>query len=123
MASEVAMVEVEINDDTVTVNVLGGHRLLALRQQVVIDRAAITEIATAEVDLRPPWVRAPGTFIPGVIAAGVYRGKGRKEFWDTTFGGSAVRIDLDGPDFTRLVVDVDDLDGVLNALSSQAAGR
>ncbi|WP_243655110.1 hypothetical protein [Nocardia alba] len=121
MASEVAMVEVEINDDTVTVNVLGGHRLLALRQQVVIDRAAITEIVTAEVDLRPPWVRAPGTFIPGVIAAGVYRGKGRKEFWDTTFGGSAVRIDLDGPDFTRLVVDVDDLDAVLNALTAEAA--
>ncbi|MGW6625012.1 hypothetical protein ACWF99_27675 [Nocardia sp. NPDC055002] len=122
MASEVAMVEVEINDDTVTVNVLGGHRLLALRQQVVIDRAAIIEIATAEVDLRPPWVRAPGTFIPGVIAAGVYRGKGRKEFWDTTFGGSAVRIDLDGPDFTRLVVDVDDLAAVLNALGTEAAG-
>ncbi|MFE5479409.1 hypothetical protein ACFQ9R_27115 [Nocardia sp. NPDC056541] len=122
MASEVAMVEVEINDDTVTVNVLGGHRLLALRQQVVIDRAAITEIATAEVDLRPPWVRAPGTFIPGVIAAGVYRGKGRKEFWDTTFGGSAVRIDLDGPDFTRLVVDVDDLTAVLDALSTETAG-
>ncbi|MFC4373204.1 hypothetical protein ACFO5K_03735 [Nocardia halotolerans] len=120
--SEVAMVEVEINDDTVTVHVLGGHRLLALRQQVVVDRAAITEIATAEVDLRPPWVRAPGTFIPGVIAAGVYRGKGRKEFWDTTFGGSAVRIDLDGPDFTRLVVDVDDLDSVLHALSGNFAG-
>ncbi|MFD6390636.1 hypothetical protein ACWF9G_25035 [Nocardia sp. NPDC055029] len=118
--SEVAMVEVEINDDTVTVHVLGGHRLLALRQQVVIDRAAITGITPAEVDLRPPWVRAPGTFIPGVIAAGVYRGKGRKEFWDTTFGGSAVRIDLDGPDFTRLVVDVDDLDGVLNALTGQS---
>ncbi|MEU4711379.1 hypothetical protein AB0G00_33645 [Nocardia salmonicida] len=122
MASEVTMVEVEINDDTVTVNVLGGHRLLALRQQVVIDRAAITEIVSAEVDLRPPWVRAPGTFIPGVIAAGVYRGKGRKEFWDTTFGGSAVRIDLDGPDFTRLVVDVDDLDAVLNALATETVG-
>ncbi|WP_280347971.1 hypothetical protein, partial [Nocardia neocaledoniensis] len=94
--SEVAMVEVEIDGNTVTVNVLGGHRLLALRQQVVIDRAAITGITPAEVDLRPPWVRAPGTFIPGVIAAGVYRGKGRKEFWDTTFGGNAVRIDLDG---------------------------
>ncbi|MGS2810301.1 hypothetical protein [Nocardia sp. MW-W600-9] len=116
------MVEVEINDDTVTVNVLGGHRLLALRQQVVIDRAAITGIRPAEVDLRPPWVRAPGTFIPGVIAAGVYRGKGRKEFWDTTFGGSAVRIDLDGPDFTRLVVDVDDLDAVLQALTPEAIG-
>ncbi|MDO3649278.1 MULTISPECIES: hypothetical protein [Nocardia] len=116
------MVEVEIDDDTVTVHVLGGHRLLALRQQVVIDRAAITEITTAEVDLRPPWVRAPGTFIPGVIAAGVYRGKGRKEFWDTTFGGSAVRIDLDGPDFTRLVVDVDDLDAVLGALTADSVG-
>ncbi|MFC9969148.1 hypothetical protein [Nocardia ignorata] len=121
MVSEVAMVELEVDNDTVTVHVLGGHRLLALRQQVVIDRAAITEITTAEVDLRPPWVRAPGTFIPGVIAAGVYRGKGRKEFWDTTFGGNAVRIDLNGPDFTRLVVDVDNLDAVLDALTGELA--
>ncbi|WP_433724700.1 hypothetical protein ACQP0C_28080 [Nocardia sp. CA-129566] len=115
------MVELEVADDKVTVRVLGGHRLLALREHVTFDLADITEITTAPVDLRPPWVRAPGTFFPGVIAAGTYRGKGRKEFWDTTFGGQAILIDLAGPGFTRLVVDVGDPDAAMRSLSAAVA--
>ena len=33
------MVEVEVTDDKVTVHVLGGHRLLALREHVTFDLA------------------------------------------------------------------------------------
>ncbi|WP_228001962.1 hypothetical protein [Nocardia australiensis] len=115
------MVEVEVTDTTVTVYVLGGHRLLALREQLTFDLADIKAVAPAPVDLRPPWVRAPGTFFPGVIAAGTYRGKGRKEFWDTTFGGQAIRLELAGPGFTRVVVDVVDPDAALETLSSAVA--
>ncbi|MEV5837750.1 hypothetical protein [Nocardia sp. NPDC052112] len=114
------MVEVEVTDDKVTIHVLGGHRLLALREHVTFDLADIKEVTTAPVDLRPPWVRAPGTFFPGVIAAGTYRGRRRKEFWDTRFGGQAILIDLAGPGFTRLVVDVDDPDAAMDALTSAA---
>ncbi|MFQ6328559.1 hypothetical protein [Nocardia sp. NBC_01009] len=115
------MVEVEVTDTKVTVHVLGGHRLLALREQLTFDLSDITEVTTAEVDLRPPWVRAPGTFFPGVIAAGTYRGRHRKEFWDTKFNGRAIRIELAGADFTRVVVDVDDPDAALHALTSAVA--
>ncbi|MEV6339274.1 hypothetical protein AB0M12_31735 [Nocardia vinacea] len=112
------MVEVEVTDDKVTVHVLGGHRLLALRENVTFDLADIKGVTPAPVDLRPPWVRAPGTFFPGVIAAGTYRGKGRKEFWDTRFDGHAILIDLAGPGFTRLVVDVDDPHAAMEALAA-----
>lgn len=115
------MVELEFDDSTVTLNVLGGHRILALRQQVTLDLDDITAVTPAEVDLRPPWVRAPGTFFPGVIAAGTYRGKGRKEFWDTTFTGRAIRIDLAGSEYTRLVVDVADPETALRSLSTAVA--
>ncbi|MEV6138738.1 hypothetical protein AB0L63_22270 [Nocardia sp. NPDC051990] len=114
------MVEVEVTGDKVTVHVLGGHRLLALRTHVTFDRADIKKVRTAPVDLRPPWLRAPGTFIPGVIAAGTYRSKGRKEFWDTRFDGRAILINLAGPDFTRLVVDVDDPDAAMTSLTGAA---
>ncbi|MBH0780313.1 hypothetical protein [Nocardia bovistercoris] len=111
------MVEFEVDDSTVTVSVLGVDRILSLREQVTVDVADITAVALAEVDLRPPWVRAPGTFFPGVIAAGTYRGRHRKEFWDTRFGGRAIRIDLAGSEFTRLVVDVADPDAALRELT------
>ncbi|WP_225724716.1 MULTISPECIES: hypothetical protein [unclassified Nocardia] len=115
------MVEFEVTGTTVTVHVQGTHRLLALRDHLSFELSHITAIAAAEVDLRPPWVRTPGTFFPGVIAAGTFRGKGRKEFWDTHFDGRGVRIELAGTDFTRLVVDVADRDAVLRQLSIAAA--
>ncbi|WP_067688655.1 hypothetical protein [Nocardia jejuensis] len=115
------MVELEIVGTTVKVHVLGAHRFLSLREQVSFDLANVTEVADAGVDLRPPWVRAPGTFFPGVIAAGIFRGKGRKEFWDTVFDGRGVRIELAGTDFTRVVVDVADPDAVRRLLQHAAA--
>lgn len=115
------MVEVEVNGTTVTVDVVGAHQLFALRDHLTFDRANIRSITAAEVDLRPPWFRTPGTFFPGVIAAGTFRGKGRKEFWDTMFDGRGVRIELVGTDFTRIVVDVVDVDSVVRNLSQAAA--
>lgn len=115
------MVEIEVTGTTVTVHVRGAHRFLSLREQVTFDLANITEIAPAEIDLRPPWVRAPGTFFPGVIAAGIFRGKHRKEFWDTLFDGRGLRIELSGTDFTRLVLDVADPESVRKQLTRAAA--
>jgi hypothetical protein len=115
------MVDIEVTGTAVTVHVLGAHRILALCERVGFDLSNVTEVSAAEVDRRPPWVRAPGTFFPGVIAAGIFRGKGRKEFWDTRFDGHAVRIELSGTAFTRLVVDVADPDAARRLLTSAAA--
>ncbi|MBL1074720.1 hypothetical protein JK358_09950 [Nocardia sp. 2] len=115
------MVELEVVGTTVTVHVTGAHRVLALREHVTFDLANVVSVSVAEVDLRPPWLRAPGAFFPGVIAAGTFRGKGRKEFWDTLFQGRAVRIELAGGEFTRLVVDVEDPEAAMRMLKAAAA--
>ncbi|MGQ4599997.1 hypothetical protein [Nocardia sp. R6R-6] len=115
------MVEIEVTGSTVTVHVRGAHQLLALREQLAFDLSDITALGMAGVDQRPPWVRTPGTFFPGVIAAGTFRGKGRKEFWDTRFDGHAIRIDLAGAEVTRLVIDVADPDAELRRLATAAA--
>jgi hypothetical protein len=115
------MVDVEITGKTVTVHVRGTHRILSLCERMSFDLSAVTTVAPAEVDGRPPWLRAPGTFFPGVIAAGVFRGKGRKEFWDTRFDGHGIRIDLSGAEFTRLVIDVADPEAVRGRLIRAAA--
>ncbi|QLY28198.1 hypothetical protein [Nocardia huaxiensis] len=115
------MVEFEVTGTTVTVHVSGAHRVLALREQVTFDLRDVRRVSIAPVDLRPPWVRAPGTFFPGVIAAGVFRGKGRKEFWDTRFDEHAIQIDLSGGDYTRLVVDVPEPYAALGWLSATLA--
>ncbi|WP_067813914.1 hypothetical protein [Nocardia inohanensis] len=115
------MVELEVTDGAVTVHVEGIHRVLSLHEHVTFDLSRVTRVALAPVDLRPPWLRAPGAFLPGVIAAGTFRGKGRKEFWDTRFDGQAIQIDLSGTDLTRLVIDVPDPDSALHTLVTAAA--
>ncbi|WP_040777525.1 hypothetical protein [Nocardia pneumoniae] len=115
------MVEIEVTGTTVTVHVLGAHQLLALRERLTFDLSDITALGLAGVDRRPPWVRTPGTFFPGVIAAGTFRGKGRKEFWDTRFDGHAIRIDLAGAEVTRLIIDVAEPDTELHRLATAAA--
>ncbi|MBF6357809.1 hypothetical protein IU449_25255 [Nocardia higoensis] len=115
------MVEIEVRGTTVTIHVVGGHRLLSMRDSITFDFHDIAAVAPASVDMRPPWVRAPGAFFPGVIAAGTFRGKGRKEFWDTRFDGSGLQIDLEHGEFTRLVVDVDDPGSALLELCRAAA--
>ncbi|GAA5059795.1 hypothetical protein [Nocardia callitridis] len=115
------MVEIEVTGTTVTVHVRGAHQLLALRDQVTFPLSSVTGVGPALIDERPPWVRAPGTFFPGVIAAGTFRGKGRKEFWDTRFDGNGLSIELTGHDLTRLVVDVADPDAALRTLAHSRA--
>ncbi|MBB5911903.1 hypothetical protein BJY24_000770 [Nocardia transvalensis] len=115
------MVDIEVTGTTVTVHVRGAHRFLGLREQLRFDLTDVRAVAPAPVDSRPPWMRAPGTFFPGVIAAGTFRGKGRKEFWDTLFDGRALQIDLSGGDFTRLVIDVADPEAVRRMLTTAAA--
>src|SRR5580698_3135440 len=53
-------------------------------------------------------IRAPGTGIPFVIAVGTRRGSFGKDFAAVHGKGPAVVVDLEGADFTRLVVTTDD---------------
>ncbi|MGW5309443.1 hypothetical protein ACWEQ0_06140 [Nocardia thailandica] len=110
------MVELEVTGDEVRIRVLGSHRIWALRSRLSVPRSAVVSAEIADSGLRPAWLRVGGTYWPGRIAAGTYRARGRKEFWDTTFGGRAVRLDLAGAAFTRVVVDVADPAATLRAL-------
>ena len=100
-----------------TVRVLGSHKVWALKSVVRFKRAHVAAVGAAERSLWPPWLRCPGTAVPWLICAGTYYGRGRKEFWDRTVGGKAIRIDLrDGP-YTRIVVDVADPEATIRMLA------
>ena len=114
------MVAIEIAGNEVTVRVLGSHKIWALKSVVRFKKDQVVSIERVEGGLCPPWLRCPGTALPGVICAGTYYGKGRKEFWDRTAKGQGIVIDLrDGP-FTRIVVDVADPDAAISMLKEDA---
>jgi hypothetical protein len=64
-----------------------------------------------------PWpelrgIRAPGTGIPYVIAVGTRRGSFGKDFAAVHGRGQAVVVDLEGADYSRLVVTTPDAEAV-----------
>lgn len=55
-----------------------------LDKQMRIPLHHIDRVTTAEPDINWAEIRAPGTFLPGVIKAGTYYTKRGKEFWYVT---------------------------------------
>ena len=76
---------------------------------IKVPRSAVTAIRAVD----DPWaelrgIRAPGTGIPGTIAVGTRRGNWGKDFAAVHGKGPAVVVELDGAEFSRLVLTVDD---------------
>ena len=111
------MVAIEVKGNDVTIRVIGHHKIWALKHVIHIKKQHIRFAGRAEPGLLPPWIRCPGTCVPRLICAGTYYGKGRKEFWDTVFKGNAMRIDLQGESYTRIVVDVENPEDVIRTLA------
>ncbi len=53
-------------------------------------------------------MRAPGTYVPGVIVAGTFHADGERVFWDVRDAQKAIVIHLGDEQYARLVVEVDD---------------
>jgi hypothetical protein len=110
------MVTIEVKGEVVEVEVLGIHKLWALKSRLRFKKSNITKVGMAEKSLRPPLIKIPGTYLPGIIAAGTFRGRSRNEFWDVVFKNDAVEIELTNEKYTRVVVNVRDPMSVMKLL-------
>jgi len=108
---------VRITDEEVEIKVEGLDKLWSFKGKVTIPRKCIAKIYLRPNDMKPPWLRAPGTYLPKVIAAGTYQGSDRKEFWNTHFNDKCVVFELTDFDYTRVVVDVPNPQELIGELS------
>lgn len=118
------MVEYKIDESFLIVEIKGWDRIWSLKGSLKIELEKIIGVRRRIADDAPPWLRAPGTYLPNIITAGTYYGKGKKEFWCTKHKKSAVVIDLADADYTRIVIDVeDDIDGLINSIRSRMSNK
>ena len=104
------MVDVRIEGETAIFEVLGWHRLWALKSRVIVrlrNIRAVRHDPTITLGWWEGW-RVPGTHIPGLIIAGTYYRDGQKRFWDVTDPRRAIIVDLANEVYDRLIVDVKD---------------
>jgi hypothetical protein len=103
------MARVTVENGELRVELEGMHKIWALRNTITVPLVHVRG-ATIDPDIFSEWkgVRAPGTHIPGVFAAGTFHKDGEKIFWDVRDAEKAVVIELQDESFARLVLEVQD---------------
>ena len=116
------MAKIEVDDEQLTVELQGMHRLWALKRRITVPLAHVRG-ATADPGIvnQPKGVRAPGLHLPGVAVMGTFHREGETSFWDVRNGAHAVVIELTGERFARLVVDVADPRAAVGAINAAVA--
>jgi hypothetical protein len=117
------MVEVHITDDVVLFEVLGMHRLWALKGHVKVRRENIRSVRhdpTVTLGWWEGW-RMPGTHIPGLIVAGTYYRDGQKRFWDVTDPRKTIVVDLVNEEYDRLIIDVENPEATVARIEASLA--
>lgn len=118
------MVNISIEEDRLVVDVLGSHKVWALRSRIQVPLTRVRGARRATDAAKGWWkgVRV-GTHLPGQIASGHFYRRSGWEFWDVRRGGQAIEIELDGARYRRLVVDVEDPDGALTLIGDATSPR
>ena len=119
------MVNIEIKGSTVTVEMLGAHKLWALRSRIEVPIEHIVDVRhapDASFDRNGMVLKMGGTAWPGVIIAGAYVQRGKWSFWDVCHKENTVAIDLRDERFSRLVVEVANPEKAVRAIRSAMAG-
>lgn len=117
------MTDVRIENGLLVVEPIGWHKLWSVKRQM---RVPLEHVSAARADPRekigwPSGIRAPGTFLPGVIAAGSYYSDGWT-FWDVSRPRNIVVIDLNGEPYKQLVIDVAEPEKIVESLHAAIPG-
>jgi hypothetical protein len=79
---------------------------VTLDGQISIPLERIERVTTAEPQSDWAEIRAPGTFLPGVIKAGTYYSKRGKEFWYVTSDKDYLTLELHDEPYRRIVITI-----------------
>src|SRR5215211_6864192 len=102
------MTTVTTEEDVIRISMEGMGKVWALKSGLTIPLAHVRAVQVAPPNLRPRGLRAPGTSLPGVFNAGTWRGRGTKEFWNVRHKEKALVLELEGDEYSRVVIEVDD---------------
>ena len=101
------MVSITPTEDSFVFEVIGMHKLWALKSKITVARKNVVS-AQLDTDPVPFWkgFRAPGTEVPGIIAAGTFYQNGRN-FWDVmNRSRKTIIVNLENEYYQKLIIDV-----------------
>jgi hypothetical protein len=119
------MVDISIAANKLLIIVEGWDKLWAFKGSLEIPLAHVKGAypgLEAEHGLDWTSIRAPGTFLPGVITAGTFYQHGKTVFWDVHNREKTVAIELHDERYNLLVVEVADPDSTIKIITGAIAG-
>jgi hypothetical protein len=102
--------QIQLTSERLQIEFEWYERLWAVRIDPVMDipLAHISSVTTAEPNSNWAEIRAPGTFLPGIIKAGTYYTKQGKEFWYVTDDRNYLTLELHDEPYRRLAMTLPD---------------
>ena len=116
------MTTVDVEDDRVVVRFSGRHAVMALAREVSVPISSVERVHVEPdgFDIDLGW-RVGGTSVPRRLAFGRFRKKGVRTFAAVYAGEPALVLELDGGDWQRVVVSVEDAEGTARRVRAAAA--
>ena len=119
------MASLRVHQDRLEIHLTSAEKVLSLRRDdIIVPRDDIRSVTITD----DPWIwirgiRAPGAFVPLTLAVGTWKFHGGKDFIVVKNKRPSVIIDIDGGEFSRVVVSTNhavDLIGLLKISESDA---
>ena len=116
------MVEIQITGDALAIEVLGIHKIWALKSRLSVPLSSIISVRRdAEFAKRPRGLRAPGTYIPRWLTAGTFYADKKRWFWDVSNPANALVIEVEGEKYQVLVLEIADAARALKRIEAARA--
>lgn len=115
------MVQVGVEGNQLVVHLSGWAQVWALTRRFPVPVAAVRSVAARPRPGRELLgLRLPGSFVPGLVTAGRYRGTGgRWRFWAVYRADTVLVVELEGHRYSHIVVQVDDPEGTASRLRDE----
>lgn len=114
------MIAIHKTEDQFIFEVQGMHKLWCLKNKIKIPKGNVIKAFQAEQEF-PFWKgwRIPGINLPGVLTAGTYYKKGKRNFWDVTNKQKTIVVELKNSRFNKLIIDVENPLEAITLLNSK----
>lgn len=119
------MTELHYTDTDLHIRLTGARRALGRWKPLVVPLAAITAVrADPEAARAFPGARwGVASNIPGVVNVGSFRRDGRRDFWNVANPDKAIVVELEGAEYDRLLLEVDDPERAVAEIRARSSQR
>src|SRR6218665_1149580 len=101
------MVTINTTEDQLIFKINGWHQFWSFENKIRVSKDNIVSAFQSGEEFTF-WIgwRMPGTSIPGIITAGTYLKKGKRNFWDVMNKKNTIIVQLKDSYFNRLIIEV-----------------